>query len=74
MKIFKEKKGKKENQFILNNKAKEAFKQLKQTFEKTLLLTHFDSEAEICVETDASVIIIAEILTQKLPAGTMSTD
>ena len=62
LRIFKEKKGKKKNQFTLNNKIKEAFKQLKQVFEKTLLLIHFDFKAEICIKTNASVVIIAEIL------------
>ena len=74
LRIPKEEKGKKENQFTLNNEAKEAFKQLTQVFEGVSLLAHFDFKAEICIETDASAVIIAGILIQKLPAGTVSTD
>ena len=74
LRILKKEKGKKKNQFTLNNKVKEAFKQFKQAFERALLLTHFDSEAEICVKTDASVVAIIRILTQKLPADTASAD
>ena len=58
LRIPKEEKGRKENQFTLNNKAKEAFKQLKQAFKKALLLTHFNPKAEVYVETDASVVAI----------------
>ena len=63
LRILKEKKGKKENWFTLNNEAKEAFKQFKQAFKEMPLLTHFNSETEICVETDASVVVIVGILT-----------
>ena len=63
LRIPKEEKRKKENQFILNNKTKEAFKQFKWVFKEMPLLTYFDSEAEIYIETDASVVIIVRILT-----------
>ena len=74
LRISKEEKGKKKNQFTLNNETKKAFKQLKQAFERVSLLAHFDPEAEICIETDAFIITIVRILTQKLPAGTTNTD
>ena len=38
------------------------------------LLTHFDPKAEIYIETDVSVVVIAEILTQKLPANAVSVN
>ena len=74
LKIFKEKKKKKKNWFTLSNKIKETFKQLKWIFERMSLLTHFNFKAEIYVETDTFVVIIAEILTQKLPAGIISAN
>ena len=39
-----------------------------------LLLIYFDSEAEICVKTDVSVVIIVGILIQKLSADAVNTD
>ena len=62
LKILKKKKQKKKNQFTLNNKAKKAFKKLKQIFKKTSLLIYFNSKIEVCIKTNASVVIIVEIL------------
>ena len=74
LKIPKKRKKKKKNWFILNNKIKKVFKQLKQAFKKISLLIYFNFKAEIYIKTNAFVIIIAEILTQKLPADTASTN
>lgn len=49
----------------LNPKALAAFQQLKVCFQKAPLLSHFDPTKEICVETDASIVAIAGILSQK---------
>ena len=38
------------------------------------LLIHFDFKIEICVEINASIITIVEILIQKLPAGAVNVN
>ena len=55
---------KKAGPYIMTNKAREAFKKLKNAFSSTPVLRHFDSSKPICVETDALGFAITDILSQ----------
>lgn len=48
----------------LNSEALEAMKQLKQAFQEAPVLAHFDPDAQLRVETDASKFAIGAILAQ----------
>ena len=56
---------KKDNQYIWNEKADEAFTRLKESFKSNKLLIHPDPDKEFIVETDASDFAVGCILSQK---------
>ena len=59
-------------QTFLDQNTVTVFNQLKQIFQKASFFTHFDSKTHICLETDALIIALIRILSQKLPADSMS--
>ncbi|RYC53832.1 hypothetical protein CHU98_g12376, partial [Xylaria longipes] len=61
--------GVKEGRILPNSPAVEAFEQLQDSFGKAILLTHFDPEKQILVETDASSAALAGSLSQRDPQG-----
>jgi len=55
--------------FVWSNLCQAGFERLKQAFTTALILIHFDFDKEIVVETDASDIASAGILSQPGPHG-----
>lgn len=56
--------GKNKGNFLLGRDEKAAFEQLKQKFLEAPVLAHFDPEAKLRIETDASNFAIGAILSQ----------
>jgi hypothetical protein len=54
----------KDNRFFWNDDCKKAFQFLKDCFTSTPVLSHFDPDKEIIVETDASDHVSTRILSQ----------
>lgn len=61
--------GEKAGHLALDAPAREAFRRLKQAFERAPLLIHFDPEKQIRLETDASRCAMAGTLSQEGPGG-----
>ena len=63
-KLLKSIQAQSKNTFVLPSEARQFFQTLNEAFTKAPLLLHFDLEKPIQLETDASVVAIARILSQ----------